>query len=53
MGRIVLVEGDITEADVDDDIVDQALTAVRTMWDAGLAHRDIKPANLMVRDGRV
>jgi tRNA A-37 threonylcarbamoyl transferase component Bud32/membrane-associated phospholipid phosphatase len=44
---------ELTEADVDDDIVDQALTAVRTMWDAGLAHRDIKPANVMVRDGRV
>jgi tRNA A-37 threonylcarbamoyl transferase component Bud32 len=34
-----------------DDIIDQGMTIVRRLWDAGLAHRDIKPANLLVRDG--
>jgi tRNA A-37 threonylcarbamoyl transferase component Bud32 len=42
-----------TESDVTDEVIDDALRAVRTMWDAGLAHRDIKPGNLLVRDGRV
>jgi tRNA A-37 threonylcarbamoyl transferase component Bud32 len=41
------------ELEVDDDLVDQGLAAVRALWDAGLAHRDIKPANLMVRDHRI
>jgi membrane-associated phospholipid phosphatase len=40
-------------AEVDDDIVDQGLRAIRKMWEAGLAHRDIKPANLLVRDGQL
>jgi tRNA A-37 threonylcarbamoyl transferase component Bud32 len=43
----------IDQAAVDDDIVDQGLAIVRTMWNAGLAHRDIKPANLLVAAGRV
>jgi tRNA A-37 threonylcarbamoyl transferase component Bud32 len=41
------------ELDVTDDIIDEALQAVRRLWDAGLAHRDIKPSNVMVRDGHV
>ena len=41
------------DAEVDDEIIDEALIVVRRLWDAGLAHRDIKPANVMVRDGRV
>jgi tRNA A-37 threonylcarbamoyl transferase component Bud32 len=41
------------EADVTDDVIDDALRVVRLLWDAGLAHRDIKPANVLVRDGRV
>ena len=41
------------ELEVTDEIIDKGLTAVRRLWDGGLAHRDIKPANLMVRDGRV
>ena len=44
---------EISEADVDDAIIDQGLALVRRLWDAGLAHRDIKPANLMVRDGQL
>lgn len=44
---------EITDADVTEDVVDQALAIVRTLWDAGLAHRDIKPSNLLVADGRV
>jgi membrane-associated phospholipid phosphatase/serine/threonine-protein kinase RIO1 len=44
---------EIGEAEIDDDVVDQGLRAVRQMWEAGLAHRDIKPANIMVRDGQL
>ena len=44
---------EIGEAEIDDDIIDQGLDLVRTMWDEGLAHRDVKPANLMVLDGRL
>jgi tRNA A-37 threonylcarbamoyl transferase component Bud32 len=40
-------------APVDDGIIDDALDAVRLLWDAGLAHRDIKPANLLVHDEHV
>jgi membrane-associated phospholipid phosphatase len=44
---------EFTEAEIGDREMDEALTIISTMWDAGLAHRDIKPSNLMVRDGRV
>ena len=44
---------EISDAEVDDRIIDEGLLLVRKMWNAGLAHRDIKPGNLMVRDGRV
>ena len=44
---------ELTDAEVDDDVIDQALGLIRSMWDAGLAHRDIKPANVMLSDGRV
>ena len=49
------IEGarEMSEADVTDEIIDDALLVVRRMWDAGLAHRDIKPANVLVHDGRV
>ena len=36
---------------VDVGVIDTALAAVRSLWDAGIAHRDIKPANVLVRDG--
>jgi tRNA A-37 threonylcarbamoyl transferase component Bud32 len=42
---------EISQAPVDDTIIDQGLAIIRRMWEAGLAHRDIKPANLLVRDG--
>jgi membrane-associated phospholipid phosphatase len=44
---------EIGEADVDDEVIDQGLALIRTMWDAGIAHRDIKPGNLMVRAGEL
>ena len=39
--------------DVDEKIIDEALRAVRLLWDSGVAHRDIKPSNVLVRDGKV
>ena len=44
---------EIGDADVDDQVIDQGLQLIRTLWDAGIAHRDIKPGNLMVRDGQL
>jgi tRNA A-37 threonylcarbamoyl transferase component Bud32 len=44
---------EISQAQVDDAIIDQGLQTIRRLWEAGLAHRDIKPANLLVRDGRL
>jgi tRNA A-37 threonylcarbamoyl transferase component Bud32 len=44
---------EISEAEVDDAIIDDGLRIIRRLWDAGLAHRDIKPANLLVRDNKV
>jgi tRNA A-37 threonylcarbamoyl transferase component Bud32 len=41
------------DAVVDDAVIDEALLAVRAMWNAGLAHRDIKPANVMLCNGHV
>ena len=44
---------EISDAEVDDEIIDEGLLLIRKMWNAGLAHRDIKPGNLMVRDGKL
>jgi hypothetical protein len=44
---------EIGGADIDDQVIDQGLSLIRTLWDAGIAHRDIKPGNLMVRAGRL
>jgi tRNA A-37 threonylcarbamoyl transferase component Bud32 len=44
---------EIGAADLDDQLIDQGLRLIRTLWDAGIAHRDIKPGNLMVRAGQL
>jgi tRNA A-37 threonylcarbamoyl transferase component Bud32 len=44
---------EIGDADLDDQLIDQGLRLIRTLWDTGIAHRDIKPGNLMVRDGQL
>ena len=44
---------EIGDADIDDQVIDQGLQLIRTLWDAGIAHRDIKPGNLMVRSGQL
>jgi tRNA A-37 threonylcarbamoyl transferase component Bud32 len=44
---------ELGEAEVDLGVIDDGLSIVRRLWEAGLAHRDIKPANLLVRDGRL
>jgi serine/threonine protein kinase len=44
---------ELTDAEVDVPLIDDALGVIRQMWDAGVAHRDIKPANVMVRNNRV
>src|SRR5271165_3472661 len=44
---------EIGGADVDDQLIDQGLSLIRTLWDTGIAHRDIKPGNLMVRSGQL
>jgi hypothetical protein len=43
----------LNESDVGDAVIDDGLTLVRALWDAGIAHRDIKPANLLVVGGRL
>jgi tRNA A-37 threonylcarbamoyl transferase component Bud32/membrane-associated phospholipid phosphatase len=44
---------ELGDAEVDDELIDEGLNVVRSLWNAGVAHRDIKPANLMVRDGHI
>jgi len=44
---------EVADIEIDDNIIDQALSIVRDLWDAGLAHRDIKPSNVLVQEGRV
>jgi len=44
---------EISEIDLTDEQIDEGLSVIRCLWDAGLAHRDVKPANIMVRDGHV
>jgi membrane-associated phospholipid phosphatase/tRNA A-37 threonylcarbamoyl transferase component Bud32 len=44
---------ELTDAEITDEIIDDALGVIRAMWDAGVAHRDVKPANVMLRDGEI
>jgi len=44
---------EIGNTEVTDEIIDDALSVSRRLWDAGLAHRDIKPANVMVRGDEI
>lgn len=44
---------EITEAEVDEGVIDDALATIRRMWELGVAHRDVKPANIMVKDGKI
>ncbi|HEX5938661.1 MAG TPA: hypothetical protein VFZ75_13385 [Actinomycetota bacterium] len=43
----------LNQSDVGDAVIDDGLSLVRALWDAGLAHRDVKPANLLVVGGRL
>jgi tRNA A-37 threonylcarbamoyl transferase component Bud32 len=44
---------EITTAEIDDAVIDDAMLMIRRLWDAGIAHRDVKPANVLLRDGKV
>jgi membrane-associated phospholipid phosphatase/tRNA A-37 threonylcarbamoyl transferase component Bud32 len=44
---------EITEAEVTDEVIDDALATIRRMWEVGVAHRDVKPANIMVKEGKI
>jgi tRNA A-37 threonylcarbamoyl transferase component Bud32 len=39
---------EMSDAVVDESVLDSAMWSVSKMWDRGLAHRDIKPANVLV-----
>jgi tRNA A-37 threonylcarbamoyl transferase component Bud32 len=44
---------ELLDADIDDEVIDDALREVRALWDAGVAHRDIKPSNVLVKGKEV
>jgi membrane-associated phospholipid phosphatase len=44
---------ELSDAEVDNGVIDDGLGIIRKLWHAGLAHRDIKPGNLLVRDGHM
>ena len=44
---------EISEVELDDGVIDDALATIRRMWEVGVAHRDVKPANILVRDGKI
>ena len=44
---------EILDAEVSRDTIRDALSIIRSLWNAGIAHRDVKPSNLLARDGKV
>jgi serine/threonine protein kinase len=49
-----LLDGEeLTDAAVDDTVINDGLRMVQNLWAAGVAHRDLKPSNLMLVDGRL
>jgi serine/threonine-protein kinase RIO1 len=44
---------EISQAQVDEQIIDEGLAVIRRMWDAGLAHRDVKPGNVLIQHGHL
>jgi tRNA A-37 threonylcarbamoyl transferase component Bud32 len=44
---------EMSDAKVDEEVIDQGMRLIRRLWESGLAHRDIKPANLMVEGSRL
>jgi RIO1 family len=44
---------EILDADVTDEVIDDALRQIRRLWQAGAAHRDVKPSNVLVQGSRV
>jgi len=44
---------ELGQVEANDALIDDALLAVRRMWDAGVAHRDIKPSNVLVNKDRI
>jgi serine/threonine protein kinase len=44
---------EISEVEVDDAIIDDALATIRRMWEVGVSHRDVKPANILVLNGKI
>jgi tRNA A-37 threonylcarbamoyl transferase component Bud32 len=43
---------EISDVPVTDELIEDAIGLVRSLWSAGVAHRDIKPANVLVRNDR-
>jgi hypothetical protein len=44
---------EILDAEVTDEVIDDALLQIRRLWQAGAAHRDVKPSNVLVQGSRV